>query len=140
MDSICPIPSAPGTRAIITGLLSGNARQQQLGQALCAIFTDPPPADNNLTVNLAVGALTGPTNGAAIGSGSAVLGWAPVWGASVYHVTVYSAGGSMLTPPPHIPACPEARAQVPVPGFSSRCRNCRTSRMSSHFFVSVWAI
>jgi len=86
--------ATPATQAVVSGLLAGNAQQRQLGGAIYSILTDLPPADNNLTINLAAGELTGPANNTIITAGSPVLNWAPVWGAGSYHVTVTGAGYS----------------------------------------------
>ena len=78
------------TQIIVYGLLAGSVQEQQIGGAIASILTDLPPADNNLTINLAVGSVMGPANGATFGKAPAVLSWVPVWGASKYHVTVVS--------------------------------------------------
>ena len=86
--------ATPATRTIVSGLLAGNAQQQQLGGAIYSILTDTLPADNNLTITLTTGELTGPANGTVIDAGAPVLEWAPVWGATSYHVTVTGPGYS----------------------------------------------
>ncbi len=86
--------ATPATRAIVTGLLAGNAQQQQLGGAIYSILTDTAPADNNLMLTLTAGQITGPATNTIIMSGSPTLTWAPVWGASLYHVTVTGPGYS----------------------------------------------
>jgi 3',5'-cyclic AMP phosphodiesterase CpdA len=86
--------ATPATRSIVSGLLAGNAQQQQLGGAIYSILTDLPPADNNLTLALTAGELTGPANNTIIIAGSPVLNWAPVWGAGSYHVMVTGPGYS----------------------------------------------
>jgi 3',5'-cyclic AMP phosphodiesterase CpdA len=82
------------TRGIVTSLLGGTAQQQQLGGAIYSILTDPAPADNNLTLTLTAGQITGPATNTIIVSGSPTLAWAPVWGAGSYHVTVTGPGYS----------------------------------------------
>ena len=84
--------ATPATQSIVSGLLAGNAQQQQLGGAIYSILTDTAPADNNLTLTLTAGQITGPATNTIIMSGSPTLTWAPVWGASSYHVTVAGPG------------------------------------------------
>jgi 3',5'-cyclic AMP phosphodiesterase CpdA len=84
--------ATPATQAIVSGLLAGNAQQQQLGGAIYSILTDTAPADNNLTLTLTAGQITGPATNTIIVSGSPTLTWAPVWGAGSYHVTVSGPG------------------------------------------------
>jgi len=87
--------ATPATQSTVYGLLgNSNPQLQQIGYAIASIFTDLPPADNNLTINLTAGELTGPVNGTIINAGSPVLDWAPIWGATSYHVTVTGPGYS----------------------------------------------
>ena len=87
--------ATPATQGIVYGLIgSTNLQSQQIGYAIASILTDLPPADNNLTLNLAAGQITGPATNTIIVSGSPTLMWAPVWGASSYHVTVTGPGYS----------------------------------------------
>jgi len=103
--------ASASTRAIVTSLLGGGAQQKQLGQAIYSILTDPAPADNNVTLSLSAPTLSGPANGALISNGPAVLSWAPVYGASVYRVTIvsgsftqtYDATGNSLALPANLP-------------------------------------
>ena len=82
------------TQFIVAGLLAGNALEQQLGGGIASILSDTAPADNNLTLALSAGAITGPATNDIIVSGQPTLTWAPVWGASSYHVTVTGPGYS----------------------------------------------
>ncbi|MDR3460247.1 MAG: metallophosphoesterase [Verrucomicrobiae bacterium] len=84
--------ATPATQSIVSGLLGGDAQSQQLGGAIYAILTDSAPADNNLTLTLTAGQITGPATNTIIVSGLPTLTWAPVWGASSYHVTVTGSG------------------------------------------------
>jgi len=86
--------ASPATQAIVSGLLAGNAQQQQLGGAIYSILTDTAPADNNLTLTLTAGQITGPATNTVIMSGTPTLTWAPVWGAGSYNVTVTGPGYS----------------------------------------------
>ncbi len=86
--------ATPVTQAIVSGLLAGSPQQRQLGGAIYSILTDTAPADNNLTLNLTAGQITGPATNTVIMSGTPTLTWAPVWGAGSYHVTVTGPGYS----------------------------------------------
>jgi 3',5'-cyclic AMP phosphodiesterase CpdA len=81
--------ASASTRTIVTSLLSGDAASQELGGAIYSILTDPAPADNNLTLALAASvSLSGPASGTTLSNSAATLTWDPVWGSSVYYVTV----------------------------------------------------
>ncbi|MEI6195178.1 MAG: metallophosphoesterase, partial [Verrucomicrobiota bacterium] len=86
--------ATPATQSIVTGLLGGTPQQQQLGGAIYSILTDTAPVDNNLAIGQTGGELTGPANGTIIMSGAPTLAWAPIWGATSYHITVTGPGYS----------------------------------------------
>jgi 3',5'-cyclic AMP phosphodiesterase CpdA len=86
--------ATPATQTIVSGLLNGSALQQQLGGAIYSILTDTLPADNNVTLTLTAGEVTGPTSGTVVTTGALVLHWSPVWGAGNYYVSVTGPGYS----------------------------------------------
>ena len=82
------------TQITVLGLMAGSVQEQMIGGAIASILTDTAPADNNLTLLFSTGEITGPSTNTLITVGSPTLSWAPVWGATSYHVTISGPGYS----------------------------------------------